>query len=238
MKITNLFVDTELDRSYSFLLIADMHSRLPKGFLLTVAALAPDFILLAGDIVDGGFTKEPQMLSILFGLAEIAPTYYATGNHELFTDTDRELVQSTGVALLENNDSTFENIRIGGLASGFGHIPHFTKTPPPDTTFIERFASLDGYKILIAHHPEYFKPYIRDKAIDLTVSGHAHGGQWRLGKLAAYAPGQGIFPRYTSGLYTYRNRHLAVSRGVGNHTPIPRIFNSTELVMVHLETKK
>ena len=214
MKITNLFIETELTKPYSFLLISDMHSKIPEGFLLKVAALAPDFILLAGDIVDGTFADEPHMLSLLFALAELAPTYYATGNHELFTDTDRELIASTGVAFLENNDSTYEEIRIGGLASGFGHIPHFTKTPPPDTAFLERFASLDGYKILIAHHPEYFKPYIREKAIDLTVSGHAHGGQWRLGKLAAYAPGQGIFPRYTSGLYTYKGRHLAVSRGV------------------------
>ena len=238
MKITNLFVETPLDSSYSFLLVADMHSKIPEGFLLKVAALAPDFILIAGDFVDDSFTENPHMLSLLFGFAEIAPTYYATGNHEQFTDTDRELIASSGVAFLENNDSTFENIRIGGLASGFGHIPYFGKTPAPDFDFIDRFAALDGYKILIAHHPEYFKPYIRDKAIDLTVSGHAHGGQWRIGKLAAYAPGQGIFPRYTSGLYTHRDHHLIVSRGVGNHTVIPRIFNPTELVMVHLEGKQ
>ncbi len=237
MKITNIFLETPLEKSYRVLLIADMHSKIPKDFLQKATNLAPDFILIAGDFVDGKMSEHPAMLALLVRLSELAPTYYATGNHELFTDTDRKLIKDTGVLLLENDDAALDAIRIGGLKSGFGHIPHFSQTPAPDLAFLENFTALDGYKILIAHHPEYFKDYIRDKNINLTVSGHAHGGQWRLGKLAAYAPGQGIFPRYTSGLYTENARHLIVSRGIGNHTFIPRIFNPTELLLITLKGK-
>ncbi|MBQ7364645.1 MAG: metallophosphoesterase, partial [Clostridia bacterium] len=197
MTISNYFVPTKLRASYSFALLADMHSRIPQGFLRTLAALAPDFIILAGDIVDIGFEKEPHMLSFLAGCASLAPTYYATGNHELFTDTDRELVTSLGIALLENNDSTFADVRIGGLASGLGHTKAFRKTPPPDLAFLDRFEKLDSFKLLISHHPEHYPRYIRERAIDLTVSGHAHGGQWRIGSQGIFAPGQGLFPKYT-----------------------------------------
>lgn len=238
MKITDIFLETQLDTTYRALLVSDMHSKIPEDFWKKVTAIAPDLILIAGDFVDGQMAMHPDMLSLLKDFCALAPTYYATGNHELFTDADRRAVKKTGVVLLENDTADFHGIRIGGLKSGFGHIPHFTKTPAPDLDYLERFSALDGYKILIAHHPEYFKDYIRTKSIDLTVSGHAHGGQWRLGSLAAYAPGQGIFPRYTSGLYRENGCHLIVSRGVGNHTFIPRIFNPTELVVITLQGKE
>lgn len=237
MKITHLFLKAPLEKDCRILLVSDMHSKIPEGFSKAVTELAPDFILIAGDYVDGEIKAYPAMLSLLRHFAEIAPTYYATGNHELFDDADREMVKKTGVVLLENETVRCGALTIGGLASGFGHIPHFAKTPPPDLDYLERFSALDGYKILIAHHPEYFKDYLAQRKIDLTVSGHAHGGQWRLGRLAAYAPGQGVFPRYTSGLYEKNGRHLVVSRGVGNHTPIPRIFNPTELVVINLRKK-
>ncbi len=234
MKITNITLPTTLSKPYHLLLLADLHSRIPQGFFRTVSALGPDRILISGDLVDGSFATEPHLYALLHALASLAPTYYATGNHELFHDPDRILVKESGALLLENEAITDGELTIGGLASGFGHIPYFGKTPAPDLDFIERFSQKDGYKILLAHHPEYFDEYLRGKAIDLTVSGHAHGGQWRLGKLAAYAPGQGIFPRYTSGLYQKQGQALVVSRGLGNHTWVPRIFNPTELVMIHL----
>ena len=236
MKVTNYTVPTALSRSYSFALLADMHSRIPQGILMTLTALVPDFIVLAGDIVDGGFQKEPQMLSFLAGAAMIAPTYYATGNHELFSDTDRELVASVGVTLLEDAASVYDEIHIAGLASGFGHSKAFRKTPPPNLSFLQNFSTCEGYKLLISHHPEHYPRYIKDTAIDLTVSGHAHGGQWRIANRGIFAPGQGLFPKYTSGLHTNHDSRLIISRGIGSHTVIPRIFNAPEIVMVHLDS--
>ena len=62
------------------------------------------------------------------------------------------------------------------------------------------------------------------------MSGHAHGGQWRIFGRGVYAPGQGIFPKYTSGVIDGR---CVISRGLSNHTHVPRIFNPPELVMVY-----
>jgi len=91
---------------------------------------------------------------------------------------------------------------------------------------------IKGYKILLCHHPEYYERYIRGLDIDLTLSGHAHGGQIRIFGQGLFAPGQGILPQVTSGLYDGR---LIVSRGLCNTAwPIPRLNNETELVMVEL----
>ena len=72
--------------------------------------------------------------------------------------------------------------------------------------------------------------------IDLTVSGHAHGGQWRFLGRGVYAPDQGLFPKYTSGLHENR---LVISRGVANSVPlVPRFFNPCEVVTVTVESEK
>ena len=95
------------------------------------------------------------------------------------------------------------------------------------------FASLNAPKILLSHHPEYWPAYIRETDIDLTVSGHAHGGQWQIPftNQGIYAPGQHLFPKYTSGIYENR---LAVSRGMANTVCIPRFFNPCEMLLLEL----
>jgi predicted MPP superfamily phosphohydrolase len=113
-----------------------------------------------------------------------------------------------------------------------------------------------GYRILLCHHPEYRDRYLRklsaqsdgrgvpsagrnDQAenldIDLILSGHAHGGQWRLYNpfkrqwIGVFAPGQGLWPRWTKGVYEGR---LVVSAGLSNTVSVPRLFNPTEIVYI------
>ena len=128
---------------------------------------------------------------------------------------------------MENDSVAHGEIRICGITSGIDG-----KRNAPDAETLRRFSEEAGYRILLCHHPEYFVPYIEKTGVELTVCGHAHGGQWRLFGRGAYAPGQGIFPKYTSGVL--KNR-CVISRGLGNHTRIPRIFNHPELVIVSVE---
>ena len=70
---------------------------------------------------------------------------------------------------------------------------------------------------------------------DLTLSGHAHGGQVRLpfiGGLAA--PGQGILPEYDAGLFAADSAAMIVSRGLGNSIIPLRINNRPEIVVITL----
>ena len=99
--------------------------------------------------------------------------------------------------------------------------------PGPDLAWLKDFEQQDGFKILLCHHPEYRDRYLKDMKIDLILSGHAHGGQIRFAGQGLFAPGQGLFPKYTSGMYG----NLVVSRGLANTAGfIPRLGNPTEIV--------
>ena len=96
----------------------------------------------------------------------------------------------------------------------------------------------EGYTLLLSHRPERFSKSI-ELGFDLVLTGHAHGGQFRLPFIGGiYAPQQGFFPKYTSGLHTSGETSMVVSRGLG-HSSIPiRLNNRPELVIIELHTSK
>jgi predicted MPP superfamily phosphohydrolase len=90
--------------------------------------------------------------------------------------------------------------------------------------------------VLLAHRPEYIDSYL-DYDFDLILSGHAHGGQWRIPLLinGLYAPNQGWFPKYAGGRYELGNSTFIVSRGLAKESVrVPRIFNPPELVVIDI----
>ncbi|MBQ4118259.1 MAG: metallophosphoesterase, partial [Oscillospiraceae bacterium] len=94
----------------------------------------------------------------------------------------------------------------------------------------------ESFNVLLVHRPEYIEQYAK-LGFDLVLCGHAHGGQWRIpGVLnGIYAPGQGVFPKYAGGIYEVNGTTLVVSRGLAKEsTPIPRVFNRPELVIIDI----
>jgi predicted MPP superfamily phosphohydrolase len=89
-------------------------------------------------------------------------------------------------------------------------------------------------RILISHRPELAGVY-RKNGVDLALSGHAHGGQWRVPALGGlYAPNQGVLPKLTSGITEFGDTSVVVSRGLGNSAFPIRIANRPEVVVVSL----
>lgn len=108
------------------------------------------------------------------------------------------------------------------------------------------------FKILLSHKPEFAEIYARQQ-VDLTFCGHAHGGQVRLPGIGGlYAPGQGVLPRFTSGMYDLKkqkgkeelgetdgvNSAMVVSRGMGDSLIPMRVGNRPELVEVTLRRSR
>ena len=90
------------------------------------------------------------------------------------------------------------------------------------------------FTILLCHRPELFKIYVQNQ-VDVTLSGHAHGGQIRLPFVGGLiAPNQGLFPKYDAGLFTEGASHMVVSRGLGNSVLPLRVNNRPEVVVVTL----
>ena len=91
-----------------------------------------------------------------------------------------------------------------------------------------------AYAILLSHRPELFETYAAC-GVDLVLSGHAHGGQFRLPFIGGLiAPNQGLFPKYDAGLFTDGNTNMIVSRGIGNSIIPIRFNNRPEIVLLEL----
>lgn len=242
MEITKTEIfSPKLSRDYTIAVVSDLHNRPYEAVLSQLEAICPDYILIPGDLTDNldhdeSLSRCEYALSFLAKAASIAPTYYSVGNHERRISPEcKEFIKSTGAILIDDETVKDGEITLGGLSTGLFES-RYGPTPPPNLKYLEAFAKEDGFKLLLCHHPEYYPDYVRATDVDLTVSGHAHGGQWRFFGRGAYAPGQGLFPRYTSGLYENR---LYVSRGLANTCyPIPRLFNKTELAILILKSKK
>lgn len=185
-------------------------------------------------------------VNFLTEAVKIAPVIFSTGNHELYLDDeDKTILTDIGVTFLDDEYIRIDQLVFGGLSSpykifagkGVSHSKAEHKRrwelvfENVNTAWLDEFEKQDGYKILLCHHPEFYEPYLRERKIDLILSGHAHGGQIRLFGRGLYAYGQGWFPKYTKGIYDGK---LIVSAGLANTAKILRLFNPTELVYVDL----
>ncbi|MCD8020660.1 MAG: metallophosphoesterase [Clostridiales bacterium] len=234
-------------------LAADLHDRPYEEVISLIKKVRPDMIAVPGDLMRGGCSEvtEPSeqenALGFLMAAAAVAPTFYSLGNHERFTGengfVDIMPIVRTGAVLLDDAALQWKGINIGGLSSAAVHVPLDEENGEtrcanrkgrdseqvPNLRWLDEFNRLQGFKILLCHQPEYYPLYVKATSADIVLSGHAHGGQWRFFGHGVFAPGQGMFPRLTSGVHDNR---LVISRGLSNTTWIPRIGNPPELVVV------
>lgn len=200
--------------------------------------------------------EQENVLPLVSGCVSVAPTFISLSNHEwMICQEDIVALESAGDVVLDNRfiSYTVNGVRlwIGGLTSAIvtnfqqfreekgGRYPYRPRHShsshlKTDSAWLSEFEKQNGYKVLLCHHPEYWslrEPWLSEKKIDLSLSGHAHGGQVRLFGQGLYAPGQGWMPRFTSGVYDGR---LIVSRGLANTAGVPRLFNEPEIVYVEV----
>ena len=235
-------------------LLSDLHDRPCEGVLSSLMRHRPEIICIAGDLFQGfrpwkertaeNYSK--NVLSVLEACRSVAPVFLSLGNHEWMLSTDdTEWLRSLGCTVLDNSWVCHGDLVIGGLTSA--HVscaresiaagtPNYPKrdyfhkdTLVPDLSWLDAFERQPGYRILLSHHPEYSPRYLCGRKIDMILSGHAHGGQIRLFGQGLFSPGQGLFPKYTSGVHG----NMIISRGLSNTGgPVPRIFNAPEIVYI------
>ena len=187
-----------------------------------------DAVLIPGDLVDRHRRDNENAYRFLDIVPEIVPVFYSVGNHERKfkrREAYMQKVAESRVVLLDNESTDFHGVRIGGLSSA---------REEPDLAFLDRFEKEDGYRLLLCHHPEVWRDYVDGRDIDLTLCGHAHGGQIQFFGRGLYAPGQGLFPKLTHGLHG--GGKMLISRGMTNGAKprVPRINNPCELIILNL----
>lgn len=228
--------------------VSDLHNaEFGEGnshLLNSLSESKPDMIAITGDLVDAQHTNIDAALSFAEKAVQIAPVYYVTGNHEASLSQYSELktgLEAAGVIVLEDKAIQLEHnggiVTLMGLSDPnftiksniFDEVPAMISTKLNDLT-----EDKAGYTILLSHRPELFDTYV-SCGVDLVLSGHAHGGQFRLPLIGGLvAPNQGFFPKYDAGLYTNGGTNMVVSRGLGNSIIPLRFNNRPEIVLVEL----
>ena len=223
-------------------LITDLHScyygKNQKNLIKKIDKENPDIIFLGGDIFDDKIDDDNAMF-LLEDISKKYKCFYVSGNHEYWSercDEIKEKVRSLGITVLEGDCETIE---IKGKTIDVCGVDDPTRLY--ERQFIEQLDNAyaktreDHYKILLSHRPERTDLYAKYD-YDLILSGHAHAGQIRIPfiNIGIYAPNQGLFSKYVSGIYTLENgSRMIVSRGLAREsTPAPRFFNHPEIVVI------
>lgn len=206
----------------------------------------PDIICITGDLIDHRNTDIETALRFVELAMEIAPCYYVTGNHEASTSEYDKLkagMANAGVVILEDEKTEIslggEKITLIGVNDPCYQTDYLLGDSASviDEMLCELCSEDDRYTVLLSHRPELFKVYA-DNELDLVLSGHAHGGQFRLPFVGGLvAPNQGLFPEYDAGLYTEENTNMIVSRGIGNSIFPFRFNNRPEVILIELNTE-
>lgn len=243
--------DSEIPVSFSgfrIVQVSDLHNvefgEKNEELIALIKKAKPDIIVLTGDMVDSRRTDIAVALDFARQAVAIAPTYYITGNHESrisdYGVLKAGLIEAE-VVVLENESVDIkcadEAITILGIQDmGFGDDFFFT-----DYEIFEQYKNTlpksENYTVMMAHRPHLFGNYAAFGA-DLVLSGHAHGGQFRLPFVGGvFAPGQGFWPKYDAGLFDKGESKMIVSRGLGKSVIPLRFNNRPELVVVELKSE-
>ena len=213
---------------YTLVQLTDVHigpllgEAFARKLVAQVNALAPDLIVITGDLVDGRLAELRKHIEPLRGLRARDGVYCVTGNHEYYWDAERwlEHIRSLGIRVLRN-----EHVTIGG-AFVLAGVDDSTASEDLPGAVLGRDRALP--LVLLAHHPRVIER-ARTAGVDLQLSGHTHGGQLLpLGYLSR------LFDPLVAGLARFGATWLYVSEGTGFWGPPMRVGTTQEITELTL----
>jgi len=228
---------------YKIVHISDLHGKSfgpqQRNLVRVIQEARPNLIAITGDLIDERRYDDSASFVLIKQLTKLAPVYFVTGNHEWQSERLSDLEENLatlGVKVLRNDkrEVVFQGQKffLAGIDDPLGYANQ-------DDSLRKAFRSINkkDFVILLAHRPESVALYSSYQP-DLILAGHAHGGQVRIpGVGGLIAPGQGFFPKYTSGAHQVANSIMVVSRGLGNSIIPQRLFNHPEVVIIKLKRK-
>jgi predicted MPP superfamily phosphohydrolase len=229
----------------SILQLSDVHLGSAKtlgdldAFLERVATRAPrrpDLVVLTGDMID----DEDLLAPALGRIADLKPrlgVFASLGNHEYFCDMRkiRDAYAKSDVRLLLDEGVTVD---AGGALLHVAGVDDPVEIRKNIRPWLERrvdralaSAPSNASYLLLSHRPEAFEAASR-LGVDLTLSGHTHGGQIGFNGKSAFEP---LFrDGYLWGRYARGASRLYTTSGFGHWYPF-RLGCKTEAPLVVLE---
>ncbi len=221
---------------FSVVQLSDVHvgtfarpSRL-RRIVETVNGLAPDLVVITGDLADEEASHLAPVEPILGSLQSRHGVLAVPGNHDFFAGIDEVVrrASSCGIRFLRNEKVVVADaIDVYGLDDPMGARMGGSRVP------FEHVIGPEAHErptILLYHQPLGY-PKLAEMGVGLVLSGHTHGGQlWPLGYLSR------LFYPYNAGFFRIGRSHFYVSRGTGTWGPPMRFGAPSEIVNIRLRS--
>lgn len=228
---------------FKIAMVSDLHvglftrlSRL-RQFARAAQAAAPDLFVVCGDITDDDPQYLPKFLRSLEVLDPYLPAIGILGNHDVYADPEKTLhvLEDSRLQMLVNEGMVIKKGEASLWLAGVGDqgARRFGKwgSVAPDFDKALEGKPAGAPTVLLAHQPQGFTE-AKDRNVELTLSGHTHGGQfgfrfldWSLAKL---------FMKYHMGLFKEGDCQLYVTPGTGYWTLPVRFGLTPEVSLIEL----
>lgn len=196
-----------------------------------VNALAPDLVVVTGDLVDSEVGSVGPLVPGLRGLRAPMGVWGVSGNHEYYAGLERCLAiyESAGIRTLRDE---WAEVAPGLVLAGVDDLTARRQLGIDGRTLDRAFAGVpkDAVVVFLSHSPLLVRE-AASRGASLMLSGHTHGGQlWPFTFLSTIA-----YP-FQAGRYDVDGMSIVVSRGTGTWGPPMRLFFRSEIVEVTLRT--
>lgn len=217
--------------------IADIHHKYffsvkrIRALVNSINNMKPDVILLGGDYIVYSSSYAAPCFAELKNLHAPMGVYGVLGNHDYWEGKNIVLqeMKNAGISTLINDARWLKigkgRIKIGGTGDYWEDKTDISPT-------VEGTTEKDTV-ILITHNPDFVE-LIKDKRIDLVLSGHTHGGQVTLfGLWAPFIPSANG-NKYRTGVIKTDFTKVLVTNGVGSIGIPLRFFAPPQINVIYL----
>ena len=229
VEVNQFDVKAPVDSPLKIMQISDLHTKglnsPEKKVISIIESVKPDIIVLTGDISSPGSDLNDYE-EVLKNIKAPKGVFFVTGNWEYWTHPEgfNALLGKLGIVNLDN-----KNIIISGKTWLIGFDDYLEGNPDEKRAF--QNVPEDSFKLGLFHTPQYFD-LIHTK-LNLSLSGHSHGGQMRLPFIDPFWLPAGT-GKYFDGWFSEGESRMYVSRGVGNSILPLRLFCRPEIVIFNL----
>jgi predicted MPP superfamily phosphohydrolase len=189
--------------------------------------LAPDLVVLTGDMVDGPVERLAPQVAPLAALARSGSAFFVLGNHDCYSGAAAWIAHfgEMGMRVLLNEHTVLRKGAATLLIAGV--VDPAYRVCRPEISLDD--APRADFRVLLAHNPK-LAPLGARAGFDLQLSGHTHAGQffpWTLAVRLMHAP-------HVAGLSREGRMWVYVSAGTGTWGPPVRLGTSPEITLVKL----
>ncbi len=213
-----------------------------------VNALAPDLVVITGDLFDGMIDGLPAFAAPLSRLKAKKGVFFVTGNHEVYAGVRRclTIVEQAGIRVLSNEVVDLDGLALIGVAypgirsqaelCGLDLLAAAGGPPPPSVLLFHTPSDILRPTMRDSRSATYWRPdtsfaLARQLGVTLQLSGHTHRGQFfPFGLLTRW-----VYNGYDCGLHREGGFSIYIASGIGTWGPPMRTGAPPEIVVFKLK---